>query len=200
MIEVKIVLGYMAVMLGFIAYGFYFKDIFKGRTRPHAFSWLIWALITAEAYWAQVVKGGGAGAWATGAASIICFMIGLLALSKKERKFSVYDWITLTAALVAILLWFTTNDPLSSVIILSVTDLIGSIPTVRKSIAHPEQETAKAYAMHGIKFAIAILALQAYSLTTWLFPATLGIANVALAALIVIRRKQINCAAMTVTL
>lgn len=190
--EIKILLGYSAVLLGFVAYGFYLKDVFRGNTRPHAFSWLIWALITGEVYWAQMVKGGGAGAWATGAASMACLLIGLSALSKSERKFSKYDWITLSAALIAILLWFIIKNPLASVVLLSVTDLIGVFPTVRKSIARPDEETAKAYAMHSIKFGIAIFALQAYSLTTWLFPATLGIANGAMAGLILIRRKQLG--------
>ncbi len=192
MIGFKIFLGYFSVALGFIAYGFYFRDIFLKRTKPHAFSWFIWGLITTIAFYAQIVKGAGAGAWATGTGSLVCFIIGFFALNGGERRFSCLDWVTLIFALAAILLWFVTNDPLGSVIVLSITDVIGSTPTFLKSFNKPDEETAKAFAMHSIKFFIAIVALQSYSLATWLFPATLACVNGVIAIFIISRRNGLS--------
>ncbi len=192
MFEIKILLGYLSVILGFIAYGLYFNDIFKNRIRPHVFSWLIWGIITGIAFTVQVIKGGGAGAWATGTGSIICFLIGFFAFSRGEKYFSSYDWASLITALLSIVIWFLTNNPTGSVILLSIIDVVGSVPTLQKIYREPNGESAKSFFIHSIKFIIALFALQTYSLTTWLFPATLAVVNAIIALAILIRRRQIS--------
>ena len=100
--DIKTLLGYLAVLTALVAYGFYLDSIWKGRTKPHAFSWLLWGLLTGIVFTAQVIKGGGAGAWVTGVSSVICFIIGVAALFKDERGFSKFDWVFLSAALAAL--------------------------------------------------------------------------------------------------
>ena len=90
--DYKIVFGYIATILAFIGYVPYFRDIIRNQTKPHAFSWLVWGILTGIAFTAQVTENAGAGAWVTGFSSLVCLIIFLLALFKGNRTFILSDF------------------------------------------------------------------------------------------------------------
>ncbi len=47
----KEIIGGIAVALTFIAYIPYYRDILKGKTRPHIYSWSLWGLLTVLIVW-----------------------------------------------------------------------------------------------------------------------------------------------------
>lgn len=188
----KALLGVLAVVIGFIGYAPYFRDIFRGKTKPHAFSWLVWGVLTGIAFVGQVVSDGGAGAWVTGFTAVICLAIFILALSKGKRDFPVVDWISLAGAGFALLLWFLTEDPLAAVILVSVIDALGFIPTYRKSYIRPSEETLFTYNMSSLKFVVGLFALESYSLVTVLYPLSLIVTNTVFVILLITRRKQLS--------
>ncbi len=190
--DYKALLGVIAVVIGFIGYVPYFRDIYRGKTKPHAFSWLVWGVLTGIAFVGQVVSGGGAGAWVTGFTAIACIIIFILALRKGRKDFPFIDWASLVGAGFALLLWFATDNPLAAVILVSVIDMLGFVPTFRKTFVRPNEETTFTYLMSSLKFVIAMFALQHYSLVTVLYPLSLILTNAAFIALQVTRRKQLG--------
>lgn len=190
MADYKPVLGGIAVIVGFAAFAPYILDMLRGKTKPHAFSWLGWGIIETVAFFAQINKGGGAGAWATVSSAVIIFFIAGYAFFKKQTTIYKTDWAALGGALLGILLWLITRDPLLAVILVSVSDALAFVPTFRKSYFLPEQETLKEYGLSAVKWTLAILALSNYSLTTWLYPASLIFTNSLFVAMTLTRRKQ----------
>lgn len=190
--EYKIFLGYLAVIIGIASYVPYIANIFRGKTKPHAFSWLVWAVLTGIAFAAQIVEHGGAGAWVTGADSLMCVVIFILALFKGNIKFSFFDWSSLIAAFAAMLLWKLTNDPLIAVILVTLTDALGFFPTFRKAYHKPHEETIITFAISSIKFAIAIIALSSFSIATCFYPASLVLMNGVFVVMVLIRRKTLS--------
>ncbi|OGE79390.1 MAG: hypothetical protein A2751_05140 [Candidatus Doudnabacteria bacterium RIFCSPHIGHO2_01_FULL_46_14] len=95
MVDYKIILGVVSVALAFVGYGIYFWQIFSGKIKPHAFTWFVWSLTAAIIFFGSLVKGAGAGAWATGAISLTCFVVFVLALFKGDRNFLFSDWFFL---------------------------------------------------------------------------------------------------------
>ena len=71
----KAVLTIIASFLLIGSYIPYFRDIYSGKTKPHAFSWFIWSLSACIAFAASIVKGGGAGAWVMGMSGAACFIL-----------------------------------------------------------------------------------------------------------------------------
>ena len=71
----KELLGAVAIIIGFISYLPYFRDIFKGKTKPHAFSWLIWAILTAIGFAGQISDNAGPGSWALGFTALFIWFI-----------------------------------------------------------------------------------------------------------------------------
>ncbi len=182
----------VSVVMTVIGYSFYFRDIFAGKTKPHAFSWLVWATLTGIAFFGQREGGAGAGAWVTATTALISFVIFFLALTKGEKDIRVSDKLNLLGAGVALALWAITSSPLISIILITIIDFLGFLPTIRKSYRKPHQETLIHYVFAGLKFVLGILALESYTVTTWLYPLSLVLANWLFIVFSVIRRKQLG--------
>lgn len=191
MTDYKIVLGVVATILGFVGYVPYFRDIFRGTTRPHVFSWFVWGLLTGIAFFAQITKGGGAGAWVTGSSAVICTCIAALAFFYGKRQITKSDWFSFAGALLGLLFWQLTNDPLLAVIFVTVTDALAFAPTFRKAYYKPDEETASTFMLSSIKFLIALAAFESFNLTTALYPISLVLANGSFAAMLLVRRRKI---------
>ncbi len=190
MLDYKTILGVLAVAIGFVGYFIYFKQIFSGKIKPHAFAWFVWGLLTAIVFAAQMIKGAGPGAWNTAAASLACFTVAGLAFFKGYRDFVKSDWILSGSALVAMFLWWLTSDPLLSVILVTLADAFGSIMIVRKSYHKPSQESVTLFTLNSVKAVIALFALNSYVLTTWLYPAYLILGNGMIALVVWWRRRK----------
>ena len=144
-------LGIFAIVIGIYSYIPYFRDIVAGRTKPHAFSWFVWALLTGIAFFAQLHGKGGAGAWVT-------------------------------------------DDPVGSVILITIIDALAFVPTFRKSYHKPNEETASTYSLSALKFAVAIAALSTVSVTTALYPLSLVVTNGVFVMMLLSRRKRLTAA------
>src|SRR5258708_598051 len=160
--EPKVFLGIVDTVIAFVAYVPYFLHIFQGKTKPHAFSWLVWGILNAIGFAAQVVAHAGPGAWVTGFSAALTLIIAGLAFLKGQKGFSKADWLALLGAGLALAFWILTKNPTTSVILIVLTDGFGYFPSFRKGYARPHEETAFSFAMNGLKFFIAIFALDSF--------------------------------------
>lgn len=184
------ILGGIAVLLGIIGYVFYVRGILQGKVKPHAFSWFVWAILTTIAFVVQVVEGGGPGAWVTGFTALASFAFAAVGLGVSSRVLiAKSDWIFFIGSILAIPVWYVTGDPLWSVILITIIDAAAFVPTFRKAYFHPETENTTTYALSGIKFIFSLLALEAFTVTTALYPASLVLANGIFVAMVLWRRR-----------
>jgi hypothetical protein len=190
----KDIIGVIAVILTFLGYIPYLRDTIKGKTKPHIYTWFIWGFVTAIAFCLQLGAKAGAGAYVTLAAAIVCFVIFLLGLKqpKAERNITPVDSIFLVASFLALGLWLIAKQPVVSVILLSTIDMLGFVPTIRKSWNRPQEETLSSYATNTFRFGLAILALSHYTIVTSLYPITWIFANGIFSAYIIVRRRQLG--------
>jgi len=180
------------IAIGAVGYVKYVADTLKGKTKPHAFSWLIWAILTGICFAGQVSENAGAGSWVTGFGAIACTVIFCLALFKGERDITRGDYWCLFFSLAAIPLWLLTETPLWSMIQISIIDIVGFVPTYRKSYARPDEETLFAFVGNIIKFALSLLALETFSVVTVIYPLTLVVSNSVFVAMVLFRRKVLQ--------
>lgn len=182
-------LGLGSVVVSFVGSAAYFQGILKGSIKPHAFTWLIWAIMAAIVFAAQYLEGAAAGAWATAAACVIQFVIAAVGFFQKERDITRSDSVALAGALLSIPLWVITKDPVWSVILLTVIDVIGYYPTFRKSWHDPYNESALSFAIWTLQWVLALMAMAHYNITTALYPAAIVIMNTAVVFTLLWRRK-----------
>ena len=189
----KGLMGAIAVVLTIFAFVPYVSSILAGQVRPHIFSWFIWAAGTLVVFFAQLLDGGGKGAWVIGLSGVITLCVALLAWTKSADTSVVKaDWLFLILALSALPLWYFTGSGLSAVIILTIVDLLGFGPSVRKAYEWPFEESITFFSVGALRNVFVILALENYSWTTVLFPAAVGIACALFVGLIGVRRTVLR--------
>jgi len=189
--DYKTIIGVLAVVVAFVSYVPYFRNLLAGRTRPHAFSWLVWGILNAIAFSGQIHDKGGAGAWSVGLTAAVMFVIFAISLRKGEKDIRPFDWFCLIGAGISLVPWLLTDNLLLSVILITVIDALGFLPTVRKSFKKPHQETLVTFALSTLKYSLVMIALQRYTLVTTLFPLSLVVMNGLFVAMLVIRRRQV---------
>lgn len=184
--------GLAASCTSIISLSLYMRTIVAGKTRPHAFSWIIWGVLMAVTFVAQHTQHAGAGAWQTAVSSVMCGTVGVLSLFYGERYITRSDWVALVAALGTIPLWIVLKDPLLSVIILMIIDVIGYYPTFRKSYHAPYHENVWRPLRALVMITFSIAAMQNYNTVTMLYPIVFATMEIGLVAMLLWRRRVIS--------
>lgn len=190
--SIKILFSGIAITLTFIAFVPYIQKILTGVSKPHVSSWVIWGMTTTIIFLAQIKAKGGVGAWPIGISGSITLFIALLAfLKRSDITITRIDWSFFLFALSSLPLWYFTSDPLWTVIILTVVDLLGFGPTIRKAYHHPHEESRSFFILFLLRNIFALLALEHYSVTTVLFPLSVSSACAILIVMISYRLKPV---------
>ncbi|MDD3647715.1 MAG: hypothetical protein PHS44_04420 [Candidatus Dojkabacteria bacterium] len=188
--QIKTGLGTIGIVLTFVGYIPYIRDIIKGKTKPHAYSWFVWSLATYISFALQISDKAGIGSIITVSAATISFVIFILGLKVGKKYITKSDKIFLISALVALAIWIFAKQPVLSAILISATELLGYIPTIRKSWNNPYTETLSTYLSNTFRHTLGFISLTNYSILTWSYPVTWVIANGVFSAVLIIRRKQ----------
>ena len=191
MIPFKSVISIVAVILAFAAYIPYFRDTIAGKTTPHIYSWFIWGFLTAIVYALQVTAGAGAGSWVTLSVAVISFLIFFLGLKKGKKDITRSDTVFFILSFIALFLWLLARQPVLSVILAVSIDMLGFIPTIRKSWNNPYSETLSLWGVNAFRHLLSLFALQQYNIVTWLNPAVWVLANGLFSVMLIVRRRQI---------
>lgn len=189
----KEILGTIAVILTFLAYVPYYRDILSGKTHPHIYSWTLWGLLTALIVALQLKGGAGISAVAvTAAAGLMCVGIVILSLKHGKKYITFSDTIVAVLSLIAIGFWVFANQPNISMLLVITADLLAFIPTVRKSWGNPHTETLSLYATNTVRFTLAFLALSEYTFLSASWIVAWIIANFLFALMLFLRRRVLN--------
>ncbi|WP_425642208.1 hypothetical protein ACPUEK_02405 [Marinomonas gallaica] len=174
--NIKLIFSVIAIVLALVGFVPYIALIIRGKVKPHVFSWVIWGITTTVVFFAQLDADGGVGAWPIGLSGFVTILIAILAYFKRgDSTITRADWGFLIAALASLPLWYMTSDPLWTVIILTAIDMIGFGPTYRKVYLRPFEDSRMFFLIMILRSVCAIVALEAYSVTTVLFPLSLAL-------------------------
>ncbi|NBV83767.1 hypothetical protein EBR57_06580 [bacterium] len=187
----KIVLSAIATCLSIVGFVPYIRTILTGQTRPHVFSWVIWAITTLLVGCGQWAAKGGVGAWPTAVSGLLTVGVAIMAYTRKgDRSILPIDWVFFVIALLAIPIWAVTADPFWSVLILTAVDILGFLPTIRKVYSDPYCENLTTYWILFFRNIVAAAALESYSATTLMFPIAMSATILVMIPLVLVRRLQ----------
>jgi hypothetical protein len=190
--ELKVFLAIIAASLAVVGNVPYVRDILRGRVEPHAYTWLVWTLVTGITLFGQLAKGAGVGAMPAAVSLIFTFSIFLFSLKYGLKYITRIDTLFLLLALLGVVSWVVTKDPTLSVIIAVGVDLIAFIPTLRKTWRYPRTEVSLLYMMNVARHILALFALEAYNIATTLHSIAMIVMNTAMTLIILMRSKQDN--------
>ena len=189
---IKTILGIIAILLTFISFAPYIRDILKNTTKPHVYSWFLWAIITFISFALQLSDSAGIGSLVTLIVGLMCLVVLALSLIKKiQIKITKSDTLFLILSLISLILWLVAKQDILSSILVTIVGLLAFAPTIRKSWHHPHSESVSFYLLSTLRYILAILALNNYSIITILYPITWLTYNGLFALMLIIRRRQI---------
>ena len=190
--EIKIVFSTISV-IG-ISFGSvpYLRDIWRRKTEPHLYTWFIWVITQGTVAAAAWYGGAGFGAVSLTIGVFINFVFFILSLKYGTKNITKIDTVMFVATLLAILVWWGLDNPILSVFMVTVIDLIGGyFPSFRKSYAEPWSETVFSWLIWAVANMFAILAVEQYNFLTMPYLVMIASANLILALICIWRRRTI---------
>lgn len=187
--DTRELLGLLSIAIAIVTTALYVRAVLAGRARPHAFTWGIWALISAVVFAAQRGEGAGAGAWLQGWMILSCSGTMVLGLTHGDRGYTRADWVALGFALASVPLWLATGTPLWSVVLLCAIDGAGFAPTFRKSWVRPREEPPLPYILWGVGALVSVAAMEVHTLAAVLYPLFLAGINFAFVGMLFCRKN-----------
>jgi hypothetical protein len=188
----KSLISLLVIILTFIGYVPYIRDIFKKKTQPHIFTWFTVSLTAFVAYALQVRGGAGVGALPMLVVSSICVFVFIVSFKYGTKNITKLDIFFLILSILALFLWLVVNQPILSVVLITVSEIFGYIPTIRKSWNRPYSETLSLYQISFFRHTLAIFALQKLNILTVLYPAAWAVTNLFITVVLISRRNQIK--------
>ena len=184
----KLIIAIIAGLLAVVGNVPYLYDMFKGRVRPHPYTWFIWSIVSATVLVGQVTKGAGWGVIPFSASECFTFIIFLFSLRYGFKNIPKRDTYFLVTALLGLIPWIITHDPTWSVVIMVSIDVIAFMPTLKKTWILPKTETPLLYATNVIRHILALFTLSQYNVATMLHSIAMIVTNTAMVGVIVHKR------------
>lgn len=208
----KDLMGALAVVIAIVAYAIYAWQTLRGDARPHPLSWLIFGILVGTGYLVQLDQAAGPGSWVMGVTTVVCLLLCLMSFAKGERVFPWYEWAFLVAAAIVFgfYLWSRSPELLAatlaeparermiangatiSALLASLVNVLGFGPTVTKAWSRPHSDSVTTFVLNSVKFIPSFFAMDSLSVATCALPATLVVANAAVAAVIYARRASVG--------
>lgn len=166
----KGIFGALALFLVFVDYIPYVASILKGKTKPHLYSWIIWATLGILAFAMQASSGLNPGLWATAASAAFgVFIIGHCLLKSKNQSATLSDKVCLAVALLAIPVWLLEKNAVIAMSLVSGIGLLAAWPTLRKSIKAPKEEALFPWTISAVWPVISLFAVSEFTLVTQIY-------------------------------
>ncbi len=189
--NIKTIFTITATVIGVAAFVPYIKDIFLLKTRPHVSTGRGWAITQGTAVLGIWYGGGGWGALNLTVGTFFAVAVFLFSLKYGSKNITKSDTAILIAAFLAILVWWQLDQPLISIIMVTVIDIIGYVPSFRKSYEEPWSETLISWILFPASNIFAMLALAEYNLLTMFYFALITIASIGIFLTCLLRRQLI---------
>jgi hypothetical protein len=169
----------------------YVSDIFKGKTKPHLYTWLVWMVTGAIGTGALIYGGGGYPVYTMGIGTALCGIVVFLSFKYGTRNITLSDTLALIVCAVAVFIWLGLNNPLWSAILGVTIDIVAYWPTLRKTFVEPWSESLSSWLLWILTPAFSVLALDAYNIFTIVNYLPIFFVNLVFLALFLVRRKII---------
>ncbi len=180
-------------VLAFIGPVIYTVSILRGRSKPHRTTRLVLFLISTLGTLSFFLVKDYANFWL-----FISYALGNLILFLLSIKYGMGGWsksdiVCLLIALVGIIVWQISGNPLTALYASVIADFTGMIPALRKTYAHPETEIWPFYFCDILATLLIIVAHKHITFNELLYPLYLLVINATM--IIFIIRPRPNLAA-----
>jgi len=187
-LELVVVLGLAAGLIGVLDTIPYVRDTLRGSTRPHRGTWLIWGVLAVVVSLSQYADGASWSLVMAGVQAVLTSLVFVLSIRRGEGGVSRADITMIAIAGAGVIGWIAADEPLVATACVVAADLIGAGLMVPKTYRDPHSETLVTFAFASLGGALAAGAVGAIDVSLLLYPVYYCVINGAIALLIWERR------------
>ena len=172
------ILGIIAGIFLIIGYIPYIYDVCIKKTIPNRVSWFIWLLSTIISLLSLHSIGAHDTIWTPIADAIGCSLIFILSIFKGKSGWTKVDIFSLIIAVVSLLCWLFTGNPILTLILNLIIYTSGYIPTIKKSIKNPQNESLTAWTFFYIGVLLNLIVVifgKNLGFAIWMYPVVLNV-------------------------
>lgn len=168
----------------------YAHAIIRGEAKPHRTTRLVLLIIAALSTATLFANGNTIAVWLAGATFLQGLLIFLLSLKYGMGGWAKIDLVCLAIAIIGILVWKTTNNPILGLYTSILADFIGMVPALIKTYRFPHTEIATFFALDILAAGFSLLATQTVTVENTAYPIYIGMINAIMVILILWPRKR----------
>jgi len=187
-VEMVVVLGLAAGLIGVLDTIPYVRDTLRGSTRPHRGTWLIWGVLAVVVSLSQYADGASWSLVMAGVQAVLTSLVFVLSVRRGEGGVSRADITMIAIAGAGVTGWIVADEPIVATACVVAADLIGAGLMVPKTYRDPDSETLITFAFASLGGALAAGAVGAIDVSLLLYPVYYCVINGAIALLIWERR------------
>jgi hypothetical protein len=140
------IIGFTAGLIGYAGYGRYIFATLRGSAQPQLTSWFLWGIVGVLIAISYSEAGAQATIWFAISEAAGLLSVFLVSFWRGDPwHFVKADWQTLVGATISLSLWYVTGSPLIALLLLIVTDAMGSWLTIKQAFHEPEKEDKVAW-------------------------------------------------------
>lgn len=191
--EWHLIVGIVAGIVQAISVVPYIKDMLHGETRPNVVTWFLWMVIQIIIIAAQFSAGAS---W-----SVIILIVmtlntmAVLLLCLKGygyKKYGKIDFVCFLLAILAIVVWQITNEPVLAIVFSVVADFFALAPTIVKTYREPNSESAFPWFLNVVAGVLAVISTTKFDLANVLFPVYYIVTDSSLVILMLRGRRRLS--------
>jgi hypothetical protein len=179
MLKYLVVVGAIVQLLGILSY---IKGTIRGETKPNRVTWLIWSIAPMIATVAAIASGITWAVLPVFMSGFGPFLVFLASFVNKKAywKLETFDYLCGLFSILALVLWAISKEPVVAIVFAILSDFSAAIPTLIKSIKHPETESAAPYSTGMVNSLTSFFAIKLWTVSAYAFPVYLVLVNFAL--------------------
>ncbi len=184
-------LGALAAALNLAGTIPYVRDIFRRKTKPQRSMWWIYSGLFAMLFWAQADAGSGWVLAVTAEYVATALLIAILSVTHGYGGFHKRDVMSIMVAILGLVLWQLTSQPVVAIGIVIVVDFVGFWLTLVKTWHAPHSETLISWQLSAASAFLSVFAADSLRLEVLAYPAYAVLATVLIVWLIIYRRRVV---------
>jgi hypothetical protein len=160
----------IAALLQITGSSIYMASILRGRSKPHRVTRLVLAFVLLLSFTSVLAAHGNLGAKLYGGITA-AFGVGFFLLSIKKGMGGAkpLDWICFALAMIGVISWQITNNPLLGIWLASLADLVAYLPAFVKTWQHPHTESPWLYSLAAVGVFLSIIAYPISAVSAFQF-------------------------------
>ena len=176
-------MGIAAGVVSLVAFIPYIASILRGKTKPSRATWLILSLTAAITLASYREAVNGTAIWVARGYVIATIVVFLLSIKRGVGGWEGFDQLAFGGCAATLGLWAMSNSAELALFAILATDLVGLLPTMRKTLHNPETENSLAWILSFAASLLSLLIVDGWSFLNFAYPAYLTISSGTIAAL-----------------